>query len=399
MLAHPPEVRPRALILFRRRPAPSVALSDAPNLAGDPAPFSLAVLNLGGRDPEQHFPAGAGQPESPGSSHPPVNYHAYAACSGGSFHSRLDKTLATGRPVLLLLRQDLGPALRCLRRLKKAGCTVAVAFKEAGSAQVAKQMMQGANLRRLVAVVDQADGCLASSPWLADFFTSLRPTPAPEALLGGQDNTVRFLPTPYPVDDPRWNFSVPPVQRRGIFVGTREYDVSSRQHLRAVLAARGLHATTGEPVTVLNTEGRRGAKILLALGFSSKENAALRFVHGPLPYTDYLRFMARHKIVFQFDGSGVPGQVAGDALLCRVPCVGGDGAIERVVFPALSGHDKEPERLVTLAADLLGDRERYDQTWRDAQARALETVSFRAVAAELAAYYWTLKATTAYRGR
>ncbi len=51
-----------------------------------------------------------------------------------------------------------------------------------------------------------------------------------------------------------------------------------------------------------------------------------------------------------------------------------------------------------IAAALLGDRDRYERTWRDAQARALETVSFRAVAAELAAYYWTLKATAAYRG-
>ncbi len=387
------------MIFFRRRAAAPAAPLDAPGATGEPAPFSLAILNLDGRDPEQHFPSGAGQPDAPGNPHPPINYHAYAACSGGSFHVRLDKTLATGRPVLLLLRQDLGPALRCLRRLKKAGRTVAVAFKEAGSAQVAERLMRGANLRRLAAIVDQADGCLASTPWLADFFSSLRSKPAPEALIGGQDNTVRFLPTPYPVDDPRWNFSVPPMQRRGIFVGTREFAVLSRQHLRAVLAARELHARTGEPVTILNAEGRHGAKALGALGFSSKEDAALRYVRGPLPYTDYLRFMARHKIVFQLDRSGVPGQVAGDALLCRVPCVGGDGGVERVVFPGLAGHDKEPEALVEIAAGLLEDRNHYDQTWRDAQSRALETVSFRAVAAELAAYYWTLRATAAYRGK
>ena len=317
------------------------AVSSEPPDARDDASFSLAVLNLGGRDPEQHFPAGAGQPDTPGSLHPPVNHHAYAACSGGSFHVRHDKTLATGRPVLLLLRQDLGPALRCLRRLKKAGRTVAVAFKEAGSAQVAERLAQGANLRRLVAIAEQADGCLASAPWLVNFFSALRTAPA-----DGPDDTVRFLPTPYPVDDPRWNFSVPPAQRRGIFVGTREFGVPSRQHLRAVVAARTLHAMTGEPVTVLNPEGRQGAKTLTALGFSPKEDAALRFVRGPLPYTDYLRFMARHKIVFQLDRGGVPGQVAGDSLLCRVPCVGGDGAIERVVFPALAGHDNEPDALI-----------------------------------------------------
>ncbi len=387
------------MILFRRRPASTPDASGAaPADTGTAGQFSLAVLNPGGRDPEQHFPAGAGQPDSPGIAHPPVNYHAYAACTGGSFHVRLDKTLAAGRPVLLLLRRDLGPALRCLRRLKKAGRTVAVAFKEAGSAQVAGQLVQGANLRRLAAIADLADGCLASVPWLVDFFQAVKSRLPPEALLNGQDDTVRFLPTPYPVDDPRWNFSVPSAQRRGIFIGTREFGVASREHLRAVLAARELHAATGEPVTVLNTEGRRGAKTLAALGFSPKENAALRFVRGPLPYTAYLRFMARHRIVFQLDRSGVPGQVAGDALLCRIPCVGGDGAMERTVYPELAGHRHEPAALVELAASLLRDRDLYDRTWRDAQARALETVSFRAVAAELAAFYWTLKAASAFRG-
>ena len=373
------------MISFRRRAVPALPLDEP----GSPAPFSLAVLNPGGRDPEQHFPAGAGQPDAVGSSHPPINYHAYAACTGGSFHAGPDKALATGRPVLLLLRQDLGTAWRCLQRLKKAGRTVAIAFKEAGSTQVAARMSQGSNLRRLTKIVEAADGCLATAPWLEEFFRALRP---------GQDGTVRFLPTPYPVDDGRWNFSVPPAQRRGIFVGTREFSVPSRQHLRAILAARALGAVTGEPVTVLNPEGRAGAKTLTALGFSSKEGAALRFVRGPLPYTEYLRFVARHRIVFQLDRSGVPGQVAGDALLCRVPCVGGDGAIERTVFPELAGHDKEPAALTALATRLLGDRDHYDETWRAAQVRAMEAISFRTAATELAAYFRTLKAAAAYRG-
>ena len=376
-------------MLFRRRPAPALPLGEP----GSPAPFSLAVLNPGGRDSEQHFPTGAGQPDTPGSPHPPVNYHAYAACTGGSFHASLDKTIATGRPVLLLLRQDLGPTWRCLRRLKKAGRTVAVAFKEAGSAQVAARLASGPNLRRLAAIVEAADGCLASAPWLEELFGALRskgPGNAP-------DGAVRLLPTPYPVDDPRWNFSVPPAQRKGVFVGTREFAVPSRQHLRAVLAARELHQATGEPVTVLNPEGRAGAKTLAALGFSSKEGAALRFVRGPLPYTDYLRLMARHRIVFQLDRSSVPGQVAGDALLCRVPCVGGDGAIERTIFPELASHDKEPAALADLATWLLQDRDHYDQIWRAAQTRAMDTVSFRATAVELAAYFRMLKAAAAYR--
>ncbi len=349
--------------------------------------FSLAVCNPGGRDREQHFPGGAGAPDLPGAPHPPVNFHAFAACTDGSFHVRLDTALATARPILLLLRTDLRPALRALRRFKKASRLTVVTFKEAGSAQIAARLRRPADLRLLAEIFALADGCLAPTPFLSDFFevaplpTSASPRPE-----------VEFIPTPYPVDDTRWDFSLPPVRRRGIFVGTREFDVPSRQHLAALCAARFLHAATGEPVTVINPDGRRGAKLLAALGFSTKPDADLLMVPGPLPYLDYLRTIARHRLVFQLDRSAVPGQVAGDALLCRVPCVGGDGAIEQMVFPDLAGHDKEPARLVGLAADLLRDPTHYEHAWREAQTRAMEAVSFQAVAARLASFYTTLEA-------
>ena len=349
--------------------------------------FSLAVCNPGGRDREQHFPGGAGTPDLPGAPHPPINFHAFAACTDGSFHARIDTALATSRPLLLLLRTDLRPALRALRRFKKAGRVTVVTFKEAGATQIADRLRRPADLKLLAQIFALADGCLAPTPFLSDFFevapapTSVTPRPA-----------VEFIPTPYPVDDTRWDFSLPPVRRRGIFVGTREFDVPSRQHLAALCAARFLHAATGEPVTVINPDGRRGAKLLSALGFSTRHDADLLMVPGPLSYLDYLRTMARHRLVFQLDRSAVPGQVAGDALLCRLPCVGGDGAIEQMAFPGLAGHDKDPARLVGLAADLLRDPSHYERTWREGQALAMETVSFQAVAARLAGFYTGLEA-------
>ena len=352
--------------------------------------FKLAVLNAGGRDPEQHFPGGAGSPETVGIPHPPINFHAYAACTDGSFHVHPGRTLATGLPVLLLLRRALGPAWRSLKQLKKAGRTVVVTFKEAGAMQVADRPSRAADLRGLAAILDLADGCLAPTPFLMDWFDFARP-PAVDPSLPRR-LPVADIPTPYPVDDPRWDFSIPPNRRRGIFIGTREFDVPSRQHLAAILAARRLHHLTNEAVTVINPDGRTGAKTLAALGFSADPDARLRMLPGPLPYVEYLRVMARHRIVFQLDRSGVPGQVAGDALLCRLPCVGGDGAIEQIAFPGLAGHDKDPARLVEIAAAVLTDTDRYERAWRDGHARALESVSFRAVAARLAAFYEELGA-------
>ena len=60
----------------------------------------LAVLNPRGNDPEQSFADFAGVPG--GRAHPPVNHHAYAACTGGSFHKSIS-SLPPG-PVLMLLR-------------------------------------------------------------------------------------------------------------------------------------------------------------------------------------------------------------------------------------------------------------------------------------------------------
>ena len=349
--------------------------------------FNLAVLNPGGRDPEQHFPGGAGMADAPGAPHPPVNFHAFAACTDGSFHAQADRALATGRPVLLLLRNDLGTGLRTLRRLQKAGRTTVVAFKEAGASQIANRLAHPADLKKLALILEEADGLLAPTSSLTDFLNQARPINSPMS-----DVPAVFIPTPYPVDDPRWDFSVQPEKRRGVFIGTREFGVASRQHLAALYAARRVHALTGEPVTVLNTDGRRGLKNLAALGFSVGAEAALRVVPGPQPYAEYLRIMARHRIVFQLDRSAVPGQVAGDALLCRMPCVGGDGAIERLAFPDFAGPDKEPTMLVDLAVSLLENPSHYERVCRDAQVKARETVSFRTVAAQLAEFYAMLEA-------
>ena len=70
-----------------------------------PGQLRLAVLNPGGGDPFQAFPGRAGAPGTSG--HPPVNYHAYAACTGGSFHRDAKTIPDEQNAVLLLLRRDL----------------------------------------------------------------------------------------------------------------------------------------------------------------------------------------------------------------------------------------------------------------------------------------------------
>ncbi len=172
LLAHPPENRPRPLSLFRRRPAAPVAPSDDLNVAGESAPFSLAVLNPGGRDPEQHFPAGAGQPERPAA------------------RIRRSITTPTRRARRLVprpTRQDArhGPSRAAAPapgpRPGLALPAPAEKSRAHGGRQLSRKrvprrsptaLLHGRTFDGSRRLLDLADGCLAPTPWLMDFFDS-----------------------------------------------------------------------------------------------------------------------------------------------------------------------------------------------------------------------------------
>src|SRR5205809_7368240 len=305
--------------------------------------FKLTVLNPSGRDPEQHFSEtiepGAGE-------HPPINFHAYAACTRGAFHYDVRRAIAEGTPVLLLLRGEFRASERALGQLKKHGRIVAVSLKETGLHQIAQQLCDRAKLSRFMKIMGEADGCIATTPEAAEIYQRARWKHDP--------STVAFIPTPYPLEDPQWNFSVPRDEHTGIFVGTREWDVPSRNHFVALLVARQLCEATGELVSVVNLDGYKARRLLWELKFRQEK---FRIIEVEKAYPDYLREVARHKIILQLDRSRVPGQVAGDALLCRTVCVGGDGAIERIAFPKTCGEGRTISELASLALDLLKNAE------------------------------------------
>src|SRR6266513_2025390 len=335
--------------------------------------FRLTVLNPAGRDPEQHFQEAA-SPE--GQEHPPINFHGYAACTNGVFHYDTRRAIAEATPVLLLLRGDFRNSERALSELKKHGRTVAVSLKETGLHQIAQQLCDHEKLSRFMKIVGQADGCIATTPEAAEIYQRARCKHSPA--------TVAFVPTPYPLEDRQWNFSVPPDDQSGIFLRTREWDVPSRNHFAALLVARQLCEATGEPVTVVNLDGYKARRLLWELKFPE---AKFHIIEQEKPYRDYLREVARHKIVLQLDRSRVPGQVAGDTLLCRTVCVGGDGAIERIAFPKTCGQGRTIDEIASVALALLKNADSRAAIIADSQERALKRLSFRAVRSQLAKFF------------
>lgn len=313
----------------------------------------FAVLNPGGRDKSRTFACGAGSPEDPG--HPPVNYHAYAACCRGGFYREGHEVPEGTRAVLVLLRRrGLRQALAAVRELRRRKVLVWISWKESGLHQVGEALAAAGRYTLFCEICREADGFLASTPELEPLYRQAG------CRSGG------YLATPYPVGESGWDFSRPLGGRKGIWIGTREFFVPSRNHLLAVASA----CRTGEPVTVVNTDGSAGERLLRAIAPN------LRILCGPLPYPDYLRLMAEHRVVFQMDRSVVPGQVAGDALLCGVPCVGGDGAVEREVFSQCSGHGRDAAALAGCLESLLRDDELCRHTADQARKVAAEKLGF-----------------------
>jgi hypothetical protein len=345
--------------------------------------FRLAVLNPGGQDPEQHFRSVPAPGEG---AHPPINFHAFAACALGAFHREARRALAENTPVLLLLRSDFRASERALADLKKAGRTVVVSLKETGLHQIAQQLRDPAKLSRFMKIAADADGCIATTPEAAEIYQRVRRKRDPA--------TAAFIPTPYPVEDPRWDFSFPRDQS-GIFIGTREWDVPSRNHFAALLVARQLSEATGEPVTFVNLDGYRGRRLPGELKFPEGK---LCLIEKWKPYSDYLCDVARHKIVLQLDRSYVPGQVAGDALLCRIPCVGGDGAIDRIAFSKTCGEGRSISEIASMALDLLKNRDLRAAIVAESQERARERLSFKAVRSQLVEFFARIQCTPAFDG-
>jgi len=350
--------------------------------AGSQENFRLTVLNPGGRDPEQQFHS---LPAPSEGAHPPINFHAFAACTFGAFHRDTRGALDEKTPVLLLLRSDFRASERALIDLKKEGRTVAVSLKETGLHQIAHQLRDPAKLSRFIKIVTQADVCIATTPEAAEIYQRVR---------SKHDHaTVVFIPTPYPIEDQRWDFSMPRNEQSGIFIGTREWEVPSRNHFAALLVARELCEATGEPVTAVNLDGYKGRRLLGELNFPEGK---LRLIEKWKTYPDYLRDVARHKIVLQLDRSHVPGQVAGDALLCRIPCVGGDGAIERIAFSKTCGEGRTINEVASMALDLLKNPELRDAVVAESQEHARERLSFEPVRTQLAKFFANVQGTSAF---
>ena len=340
--------------------------------------FSLTVLNPKGNDQEQYFDDYAGEVDT--AIPAPVNYHAYAACVAGSYQRDVRKAVEIQSPVLMLIRRDLKACLKALRQVKDAGLVVAVTLKETGYHQFHKLLSSATKIRQLREILMLADGVVSPTQAMLPVYRSLREGHAPD--------TCQFIVTPYPVNDPRWDFSVPIEDRAGIFVGTRELKAASRNHLQALILIRALAVELDCPVGIVNSDGKELERMLQSLDFPMRHTE----IRGRMSQTDFLRFMASFRIVFQLDQSMVPGQVAGDCCMTRQISVGGNGSIDELVFTQFRGDGQDRDGTVRAARRLLQDDDYYRSAVEDTSAKAARLASYETAAEQLSAFYSTIRA-------
>lgn len=323
---------------------------------------SLEVLVPQGRDAHVSYADG---PPSPGeSSHEPINFHAMAAATGGGFHASADTIKADRRAVLVLIPRRSRRAIEAVKELRDRGHRVLATWKECGAHQL-DQAWSDPDHEVVIGELDgMIDAWVAASPAASDRLAARHPRAK-----------VIALPTPYPVDVASWQrWPMPAADRSGIFIGTREWGTPLRRHAEAVRLAVALAKRhEGLAITVVNTEGWRGWwRIWRAAG-----NVNMMDLNR-MPYLSLLEVMSRHRLILQRDASGVPGQVAGDALLAGVPCLGGGGMVDGLVYPHLPGAAAGDDEIMAAADALLTNPHHADEVMEQARANAMATVSFGA---------------------
>ncbi len=344
------------------------------------SPVCLAVLNPKGRDPYLDYSHGPDCYQ--GGVHAPINFHAYAACSNGAFFDSTDAVLQDRDrfdAVLVLIRRRPWITLEAVRTLQKAGVTVLVAWKECSHNQISGQLTSLRAVRAYGEILELADGIL--SPTLA--------WPPRVGLIDQNQfwRKMKFVPTPYPVDFPSWDFSTEIADRSGILIGTREFKTETRNHIHAITRAASLaHEFHIPRVTVINSDKAKGLRILRDLE-EAFPPGCLHIQNTKLPYPEYMQLLSSHRLVYQMDRSTVPGQVAGDCLLARTICAGGSSTIENMAFPDFSDDGTiRMKNVFERIAQILQDDDAYTAAIEKSQRIALKSLSFEAVARQLGSW-------------
>lgn len=217
--------------------------------------------------------------------------------------------------VIVLVNRDLQAVFPLIKQLKAAKKKVLVGFHESADdffQQASPHHNQDHNwMRNFLNLTNEVDGVYNIMISYDNWFEWLLKKP--------------ILSCGHAAPFTEWNhgFTVPYEEREGIMVGTRTFNQRLR---RNTLQALGIALKVAEKentfVTWVCEESWCSKADLNRMFGLPIEN--LNFVKGPLSYEDWLKTIAKHKVLFHYDYSCTLGQLVLDAALVDVMCVGGN---------------------------------------------------------------------------
>lgn len=231
--------------------------------------------------------------------------------------------------IIILVKDTPKAVLPLIKQLKKAGKRVLVGFHENGDYLSQIIISQPSPdefwLSHFAELVEESDGLYSIMPSKESIFEWFFNKPVFSTLHAA------------PYDEWRHNFSVPRKDRKGLFLATRTFNQFLRRNtfeglmiaMTAMSKINNEKNDTEDHVTVVCEDSFHFDRIF---SFFRHKNVPLDVVKGPLPYEDWLKLIAKHKMVFQFDYSNTLGQVAMDAALVDVPCIGSNTEVSRAAI-------------------------------------------------------------------
>ena len=315
---------------------------------------------------------------------PPLGYIGFAVASHGRIFRTLTDSVADPQPILIVADARLEAAKSAIQTIRNAAANaprrVLLTFVERAMKEIMAELRNPQSMERFKALLNLADGMIVSAPELLGFINSLN-----------VNCQCIHIPAPYPLENPQWDVSLPTNQRSGIFFGDIPFREPDRNMLAWLYAAAEIAAKTGHHLSIFSTPGFSQGPTAAQLGLS-----APMFTQIPAcDYGSYLQHLASHRIVIKPNSLDGVSNVAGDALLSRIICVGGEGTLERVAFRESCGSGRSSDNIRAIAESLLTDDAFYDRQVEKSQQIAMQSMSFGAVNARLEEFLHRLESGSA----
>lgn len=268
--------------------------------------------------------------------------------------------------VIVLVNRDLGAVFPLIKQLKlDKKRKVLVGFHESAD-DFFQQVSPYHNsdqlwARRFFDLVKESDGLCNVMISYDEWFKSWLKKPVLSI----------FHAAPY--TEWKHGFTVPISEREGIMVGTRTFNQRLRRNtLQALWMALFTAEELDTHVTWVCEEPFSKEQLN---EFFALPTQRLNFIKGPLAYEEWVKTIAKHKVLFHFDYSCTLGQLALDAALVDVPLIGGNAEHSQMVYMDQLYTPVDNQNALIDCYDVYDD----DMQWKNQVDNLKELTSFAAL--------------------